>query len=329
MTKVTFKEVAALAGVSTQTVSRVTNNVSNVTEATRKRVQAAIDQLGYVPSKSAQLLGRHHSKMIGLITLDLTFLGAAMVAAAVRRSAQQAGYSLALSIIDAMGFSAIKKAVQELRAQQVDALIINLPLTQQHAQWLVEAYPNLPFVFGDTLPAQGLVTVMSNHIAGATATIEHLLQQQRRQFFLLNGDRQSPAAQLRREGWLMALNQHGLSPAYEACGHWSATQAYRCVTEAIKHNQTFDAIVCANDQMALGVLKALHDCNRTIKTQIAVTGFDDTPDSVHYQPSLTTVQQRFDRIGNEMVRACLSGIDGQAAVLPVTVEVALVVRGSG
>ena len=328
MEKVTFKDVARLAGVSTQTVSRVTNNTGSVNEQTRQRVQAAIAELGYVPNKSAQLLGRRRSRLLGLITLDLTFFGAAMVAGGVRRAAQERGYSLALAITNEVSSEQINKAVQELRAQQADALIINMPVPPQQATALSKTYPDLPIVFADAYPGSGIVTVMSDHEQGAQLIIEHLLSNQRRSFLLVHGSEDSPAALLRQQGWLKALHSRGITPIGEVIGNWSALEAYDRITAFLTTHADIDAILCANDQMALGALKALHEQNIAVPGAIAVAGFDDTPDSIMYQPALTTVRQDFAALGQAIVENTLQQLNGKQHAQTTTMPVELVIRAS-
>ncbi|MBO9483452.1 LacI family DNA-binding transcriptional regulator [Salinisphaera sp. G21_0] len=339
MVKVTFKDVAQLAGVSTQTVSRVTNNASNVTESTRQRVRAAIEQLGYIPSKNAQLLGRRQSRLIGLVTLDLTFFGAAMVAGGIRRAAQEHGYSVALAVVDDISSGDVMKAIQELRSQQVDAVVINMPIAREQAVSLTNSFPDMPIVFADTYPAPDIVTVMSDHGSGARLIVEHLISNRRTRFFFVNGPGNSPAAGLRRQNWIKALQERELEPVGEVVANWSAHEAYQQVTEVLKCNTTIDTILCANDQMALGVLKALHDHGLSVPQDVAVTGFDDTPDSAVYQPALTTVQQDFTRLGEVIVENTLQMLSGNNAdatnrktelqqKVSVTVPVSLVIRES-
>ena len=328
MEKVTFKDVARLAGVSTQTVSRVTNNTGSVNEQTRQRVQAAIAELGYVPNKSAQLLGRRRSRLLGLITLDLTFFGAAMVAGGVRQAAQERGYSLALAITKEVSSEQINKAVQELRAQQADAFIINMPVTPQQATDLSKTYPDLSIVFADAYPMPGIVTVMSDHERGAQLVIEHLLSNQRTSFLLVHGPEDSPATLLRRQGWLNALQSRGITPIGEVIGNWSALEAHDRITAILKTYADIDAILCANDQMALGALKALHEHNIAVPEAIAVAGFDDTPDSIMYQPALTTVRQDFAALGQAIVENTLQQLNGKHYAETTTMPVELVIRAS-
>ncbi|UYM16038.1 LacI family DNA-binding transcriptional regulator [Endozoicomonas euniceicola] len=340
--KVTFKDVARLAGVSTQTVSRVTHNARNVSEKTRQRVQDAIRQLGYIPSKSAQLLGRNQSRTIGLVTLDLIHYGAAMQAAGIRRAAREKGYGLLLGVAEETTVESIHEALKDLMAQQIDAVIINIAITSEHAVSLTQQYPDLPIVFSDTEPAPELVTVMSDHCRGAAMAAQHLLANSRRRIFFVHGPLDSAAARLRREGWLQALAREGLKPVGECVANWSGGQAFRLTSQMLQKRDDgtveVDGILCASDQMALGVLKALNTNNVNIPGEIAVSGFDDTPDSALYQPALTTIRQDFFRLGKLIVESLLALLNEQSngntpelitrMALTKNVEVSLVVRES-
>ncbi|MTI13831.1 LacI family DNA-binding transcriptional regulator [Sansalvadorimonas verongulae] len=303
MGKVTFKDVARLAGVSTQTVSRVTNNAHNVNDETRAKVLSAIQALGYVPSKSAQLLGRKKSRLLGLLTLDFAFYGAAMTAAGIRNAATARGYSVVIGITNSTAKDKVVEAIRELIAQQVEGIVINMPLSPEEAVALVRTYPDTPIAFTDTLPTPGLVTVMSDHKLGAKLTVEHLIALKRHHIACLNGPQDSTAAELRRQGWLSTLKEHQLEPVAQYIGDWSAVQGYELARQLLQKHPGLDALVCANDQMALGALKALHEAGQLVPRDVLVTGFDDTPDSIMYQPSLTTVRQDFPALGEQVVAA--------------------------
>ena len=327
--KVTFHDVARLVGVSSQTVSRVTNNNPNVNERTRQKVLAAIEQLGYVPNKSAQLLSRKTSRLIGLVTLDFSRYGATMIAAGIRAAAQVHGYSLTTTVADSDCLEDVTTAIRELRAQQVDALIINTPLAPAQAQALIKVYPELPLVFTDTYPAEELFVVTSDHYQGGRLSAQLLLEKGCRRIACLNGPSYSPAAILRRQGWLDTLQQNDLTFVSEQNGNWSAEDGYRLTrTLLIDKEHHPDAILCANDQMALGVLRALHEEKLRIPEQVAVTGFDDTPDSSMFYPPLTTVHQHFTVLGEALVENLLDRLVGRQAKSTRHIEVALIKRQS-
>ncbi len=326
--KMTFHDVARLAGVSTQTVSRVTNNNPNVSAATRQKVLAAIEQLGYVPNKSAQLLGRKKSWLIGLITLDFSLYGAVMIAAGVRQAAQHENYGLATVVVNAAKLNDVITAIRELGAQQVDAIIINAPLSFEQATTLIHTHSRIPLIFTDTTPGPELSVITSDHYQGGQQAARLLLQQGRQRIACINGPKHSPTAKLRRLGWLEEIAQHHIAPQLEKTGDWHAADGYRLTKEILAETTDLDGILCANDQMALGALRALHESDIDIPAKIAVIGFDDTPDSAMFFPPLTTIQQDFVALGQQLVQTVLERINGGPATRSLQVSTSLTRRAS-
>ncbi len=327
-TKMTFHDVARLAGVSSQTVSRVTNNNPNVSAATRQKVLAAIEQLGYVPNKSAQLLGRKKSWLIGLVTLDFSLYGAVMIAAGVRQAAQTENYGLATVVVNTAEISDVVTAIRELCAQQVDAIIINAPLSLEQATNLAHNHAHIPLIFTDTTPGPELSVITSHHYQGGQQAAQLMLQQGRKSIAYINGPTYSPTAKLRRLGWLETLATQNLVAVIEKSGDWHAADGYRLTQEILAETKDLDALLCANDQMALGALRALHEHGLAVPAKVAVIGFDDTPDSAMFYPPLTTIRQDFIELGQQLVRTVLERINGEPASCFVQVATSLTRRVS-
>ncbi len=176
---VTFKDVARLAGVSTQTVSRVTNGADNVAEETRKRVNDAIKKLGYVPNKGAQMLSRAKSRIIGIVSLDISLHGVALIANGVRNQAHEMDYATALAVLCDNSIEEFRAAIRELIAQQVDAIIINAPVTREMAETLVEQFSQLTLVFIDVPEGTPVNSLSCDHKSGANLAISHLIEHKR------------------------------------------------------------------------------------------------------------------------------------------------------
>ncbi|PMK73053.1 LacI family transcriptional regulator [Vibrio breoganii] len=298
---VTFKDVAKLAGVSTQTVSRVTNGSENVAEKTRNKVNKAIKQLGYVPNKGAQMLSRARSTSIGLITLDMALHGAALIANGVRMKAHELHFGTAFSVVSDPTLSNIQQSIRELIAQQVECVILNVPLTSEDATHLVEQFQSLHLIFIDVPDGTGVHFVHGEHADGAAQSVQHLLEGNREQFVLITGPSKSSASKIRLESWLSALRDVNKSAVFQYQGDWQAQSGYLAVREAIAKQKSFDAILVASDQMALGALRALNEMNIEVPQQVAVVGFDGIADSAYFNPPLTTVKQDFTEIGQQAV----------------------------
>ncbi|PMJ49302.1 LacI family DNA-binding transcriptional regulator [Vibrio splendidus] len=326
---ITFKDVAKLAGVSTQTVSRVTNGSQDVAESTRNKVNAAIKQLGYVPNKGAQMLSRAKSTSIGLVTLDMALHGAAMIANGVRMQAHDMGYGVAFSVVSEPNLANTREAVRELMAQQVDSIILNVPLDSADAEWLVEQYQHLNLIFIDVPSNSKVNYVCGDHEEGAKLAAQHLLESGRTDFLLITGPNESSASKIRHQSWLAALSDAESKVQYQYQGNWQAESGYLGVREAVAKQAVFDAVLVASDQMALGVLRALQELQIPVPDKVAVVGFDGIEDSAFFNPPLTTIKQDFTTIGRQaVVLAEKLNANSQDALLQHHIETALLPRES-
>ncbi|UPW19448.1 LacI family DNA-binding transcriptional regulator [Agarivorans sp. TSD2052] len=316
---VTFKQVAELAGVSTQTVSRVTNGASNVAQDTRDKVNAAIAQLGYVPNKGAQLLSGAKSKVIGLITLDVSLHGISLIANNIRIQAQRHDFGTAFSVVDEHAFDKIVSATRELTSQRIEYIIVNLPLTKNEAEQLVELFPNLHFVFIDVPDDSQVNSVSAAHYQGASDAASLMLKQQRHRLLLLTGPSDSSASKLRLQGWLAQIERQKATVVAQLEGDWLASSGYQLTREALRNGAQIDGVLVASDQMALGVLRALHEHALTVPQQVAVIGFDDSADSAYFSPPLTTIKQDFSLISE---RAIAMLFDDKSSSLPLKASIA-------
>ncbi|MEZ8111544.1 LacI family DNA-binding transcriptional regulator [Vibrio splendidus] len=326
---ITFKDVAKLAGVSTQTVSRVTNGSQDVAESTRNKVNAAIKQLGYVPNKGAQMLSRAKSTSVGLVTLDMALHGAAMIANGVRMQAHDMSYGVAFSVVAEPNLANTREAIRELMAQQVDSIILNVPLKSADAEWLVEQYQHLNLIFIDVPSNSQVNYVCGDHAEGAKLAAQHLLESGRTDFLLITGPNESSASEIRHQSWLAALSDAESKVQYQYQGNWQAESGYLGVREAVAKQAVFDAVLVASDQMALGVLRALQELQIPVPDKVAVVGFDGIEDSAFFNPPLTTIKQDFTTIGRQaVVLAEKLNANSQDALLQHHIDTALLPRES-
>ncbi|MEZ8377251.1 LacI family DNA-binding transcriptional regulator [Vibrio splendidus] len=326
---ITFKDVAKLAGVSTQTVSRVTNGSQDVAESTRNKVNAAIKQLGYVPNKGAQMLSRAKSTSVGLVTLDMALHGAAMIANGVRMQAHDMGYGVAFSVVSEPNLANTREAIRELMAQQVDSIILNVPLESADAELLVEQYQHLNLIFIDVPSNSQVNYVCGDHAEGAKLAAQHLLESGRTDFLLITGPNESSASKIRHQSWLAALSDAESKVQYQYQGNWQAESGYLGVREAVAKQAVFDAVLVASDQMALGALRALQELQIPVPDKVAVVGFDGIEDSAFFNPPLTTIKQDFTTIGRQaVVLAEKLNANSQDALLQHHIETVLLPRES-
>ncbi|MDD1822319.1 substrate-binding domain-containing protein [Photobacterium sp. ZSDE20] len=326
---VTFKDVAKLAGVSTQTVSRVTNGSESVAELTRNKVNAAIKQLGYVPNKGAQMLSRAKSTSVGVVTLDMALHGAAMIANGVRMQAHDMNYGIAFSVVSEPNLANTREAIRELMAQQVDSIILNVPLKSVDAELLVEQYQHLNLIFIDVPSNSQVNYVCGDHAEGAKLAAQHLIESGRTHYLLITGPNESSASQIRHQSWLAELSDADCTVQYQHQGNWQAESGYLGVREAVAKQAVFDAVLVASDQMALGALRALQELQIPVPDKVAVVGFDGIEDSAFFNPPLTTIKQDFTTIGRQAVKLAEKlNANSQDTLLQHHIETSLLTRES-
>jgi DNA-binding LacI/PurR family transcriptional regulator len=294
-----IRDVARLAGVSHQTVSRVLNDQPKVARATRERVVDAIRQLDYRPSASARALTTGRSKTLGVITFAVTDYGPASVLQSISQAAEEAGYFMNTVVLRALDKRTILHAVDRLTGQGVDGLVTIAPQLSL-GRALLGVPHRIPMIALDDSLDDSVTVVAPDESGGARKVVEYLLQLGHETVWHLAGPQDWIAAQERQKGWQAALQRAG-APVYEPLrGDWSAESGYR-VGQILAKNRKVRAIFSANDQMAIGLLLALHEAGRRVPEDVSVVGFDGTPEGAYLFPPLTTVRPDFAETG----RRCL------------------------
>ena len=319
--RVSMATVAARAGVSGQTVSRVVNGSPRVDPQTRARVEAAMAELGYRPHRAARALRTGRSHTLGLVVTTLATVGNSRMLQATAEAAADRGY--ALTVVTAA--DGVEAAFTRLADQGVDgALVLN------EASALVPAAtlpPELHLVVVDAPAGAGAAVVHSDHAAGAQAATRHLLDLGHETVHHLAGPAGSFAAAERERGWREALADAGAVPPPVVRGDWSAESGF-----AAGAALGATAVFCANDQMALGLLRAVAESGRAVPADVSVVGFDDIPEAANFLPPLTTVRQDFAALAQRAVTALIAAVEGDAAApdraAPVVVPTRLVERAS-
>lgn len=319
-------DVAALAGVSAQTVSRVANDSTNVEEETRQRVLSAMRVLGYHRNSAARALATGRFHMLGVITFDLSAHGNARTVEAVSRAAQAAGYSVTVAGAEGQTEGAVRLAVSQLTEQAVDGIVI------VEAQLLdrpgLRLPPGVPVVIADGDPEQRFASVDTDQAAGARAATGHLLDQGHRTVWHVAGPQDSYSARRRAAAWRATLEEAGAPVPPLLYGDWTARSGYEA-GRALAALPEVTAVFAANDHMALGVLRALLEAGRPVPEDVGVVGFDDVAESAYFHPPLTTVHQDFEEVGRRCVELLLAQIAGrEAAGVARSVPPRLVVRAS-
>ncbi|MFI5894005.1 LacI family DNA-binding transcriptional regulator [Actinoplanes sp. NPDC051513] len=282
-------DVARLAGVSQKTVSRVFNDEPSVTEETRERVLAAARQLGYRPNGAARALltGRHYR--IGVVSLGTAHFGPSSLLVALERAARRISYSLSVANSFEEDATGLKAAVDNLLVQGVDAIILSEPVDDEGGEALVIDVPVLTLGATPVVHAPTVLSVRAAEGGDAAAEVtRYLLGLGHRTVHHIAGPSRWWAARERRQNWHDTLAAAGAVVPPELTGDWTARSGYEQGL-VLARDPEVTAIFAANDEMAIGVIHALHETGRDVPGDVSVVGFDDIPIAAHVWPSLTTV----------------------------------------
>jgi DNA-binding LacI/PurR family transcriptional regulator len=318
-------DVAARAGVSPITVSRVANGSPAVLEETRERVLAAMAELGYRPNKAARALKTGRFGTLGILTVNLSTYGNTRMIAALARAAEHVGYSVT-HLAASPGPDDVQGAYQRLMEQAVDGLVVLAD--HEHLEARGFALPEgLPIVYASgghpLYPA-----VDSDQVGGARQATGYLLSLGHSNVWHVAGPATYFSANARLEGWRATLLEAGIRPPEVLVGDWTSHTGY-VLGKQLAADPEVTAIFVANDQMALGVMRALHEAERQIPGDVSVVGFDDAEDSAEFWPPLTTIHQEFDHSGAICVDLLLRAIRGEpVSPTQITVPTRLVIHES-
>src|SRR5689334_12975773 len=324
---VSMADVARLAGVSSQTVSRVSTGHPGVIESTRRQVLAAMRELGYRPNSAARALKRGSFHTIGVILFTLATTGNSRTVEAIATQAAQEGYAITLFPVAAPTQDDVLGAFTRLGELAVDGIIVIMEVHLLDAAALTLP-PGVQVVVVDSDAGDRYPVVDTDQADGARQAVRHLLGLGHETVWHVTGPAESFSSERRTQAWRRTLLEAGRTVPPVQRGDWTADSGYRAGL-ALAAEAECTAVFAANDQMALGLLRAFHESGRTVPRDVSIVGFDDIPDSSSFIPPLTTVHQDFAEVGRRCVQGLLRQIrnepEGPGTVL---VPTRMVVRGS-
>jgi DNA-binding LacI/PurR family transcriptional regulator len=321
-----LQDVAGLAGVSHQTVSRVVNRHPSVSTATRERVEAAIVELGYRRNTAARSLVTRRSQTIGVLGSELSHYGPANTLLGVERAARDAGYFVSVAALREVRRDAILDAVGHFLDQSVDGIVVIVPHLATLAA-LAELPIGVPVVAVGPEGTHTVGGVRVDQRRGAELAIRHLIGQGHVRIGHVAGPQDWIDAVARADGWRSTLEAAGLAADLVTEGDWSAGSGYT-IGRRLAAARSATAVFVANDQMALGVLCALNEAGIRVPQDVSVVGFDDQPEAGYFSPPLTVVRQDFEELGRQCVQMMLAALDGPEGPRTLVVEPELVLRSS-
>ncbi|UNK72079.1 LacI family DNA-binding transcriptional regulator [Microbacterium sp. H1-D42] len=309
-TRPSIIDVAAHAGVSAQTVSRVANDNPNVHALTRQRVLASMKELGYRPNSAARNLKSGRFRSIGFVTFNLTNFGNDRALDGVAQAAEAAGCTTTLLPIADATPSGVAGAFGRLEEQAVDGIILVMSSEVGPLDDLTMA-AGLPLVVIDSDTRLPYTLAGTDQEQGARIALQHLLDLGHRDIVHVAGPDLSYPAHNRADVYRRLQAEGQVTARPVLFGDWSAASAVEIGHRILQSDPLPTAVFAANDQMALGVMKAIHDRGLRIPEDISVIGFDDTEGAATFWPALTTVHQHLDEVGRLATAELLALIDGE------------------
>lgn len=326
-----IEDVARLAGVSAQTVSRVSTGADPVRPQTREKVLAAMAQLGYSPNRAARALRNGSFGTIGLLAHRYERTGEVLTTEGVVKATAAEGYTVTMLSIEADKVDAAEweSAAHRISSQAIDGLVI---IRAEEATPDTLTLPaGMPVAVSDSRLVGHYPAVTADQMQGARDATRHLLDLGHRQVHHVAGPPDSEPAQLRRRAWERTLEQAGIAVPQVWQGDWTPRSGYE-LGARLAEDPDVTAVFCANDEMAFGLIRALAEAGRRVPQDVSVVGFDGIALGEYVWPPLTTLRQDFTHIGQELVRLVLSQIRSPRSALPrqdrVVVPTELLVRGT-
>jgi DNA-binding LacI/PurR family transcriptional regulator len=320
-----IRDVARVAGVSRQTVSRVINHHPSLRPETRDRVQAVIDELRYRPTLAARALGSNRSRTIGVVAWQRTQYGQSAAIQGVERAAQAAGYLVNTTNLASSGSDDILEALSMQVDQMVAGIVIIAPQTRT-LDALDELDTDIPYVMLHSRGSGDPHEIFVDQVAGAKTATRHLIRLGHRDIVHVAGPQEWIEADARMQGFLTEMVDEDMPVTPPILGDWSAAFGYHAGRE-LARNRNFTAVFSSNDQMALGLIHAFRSAGLDVPGDVSIVGFDDIPEAAHFWPPLTTVRQDFEELGRHCVARLLGeSTESGATTAPLTPQ--LVVRES-
>ncbi|MGV2985789.1 LacI family DNA-binding transcriptional regulator [Microbacterium sp. AGC85] len=304
-----IRDVARLAGVSHQTVSRVLNDHPSIRPETKKRVQDAIAVLDYKPNLAARALVTSRSRTIGILSATIGEFGPTSSIASIEDAARVEGYSVTTVNLPATTPEAIGDAIRQLGREQVSGIVVLAPQVRVF-NVLRGMAVGVPFVSLQTASGSDGFSLSAAQVDGARAVTEHLISLGHSDIVHLAGPQDWIEAESRMRGYLEALREADLPTFPPIRGDWTADFGYFAGTE-LARRPDFTAVFAANDLMAIGLMHGFRDAGIEVPRQVSVVGFDDIPVAAHVWPPLTTVHQDFPSLGQRAVHILLAQIRGE------------------
>ncbi|GEM46906.1 LacI family DNA-binding transcriptional regulator [Deinococcus cellulosilyticus] len=312
-TPIKLEDIARLAGVSPMTVSRVLNAKPGVSESTRQKVMAAVQEMGYVPNPNARALAGNTTRVLGMLVPDFTTEYISEIARGAALAASSAGYELVL-YTNAHQPNHINRHVTALTRGLIDGLMVVLnDISDEQLEALQNTGIKLAIIdHRHNVPH--IPSVLADNYHGARRMMDHLFSLGHRKIAFITGRMDTVASLERLRGYQEALKIQGLEVREEWImqGDFLQPSGFNATLELLQQKDPPTAIFAANDTMAIGAMDAARRLGFDLPTDLSIAGFDDVPRASIVHPNLTTVRQPLQEMGaaaTRMVISMLSGVE--------------------
>ncbi len=328
--RVTLHDVADLAGVSHQTVSRVVNNSDRVRPETRKLVEAAILELGYRPNSIARSMVRGTTRTLGCISPNLTDPVFAEIIQSAQSEAQRQGYFLLIG--SARSVEGVKPLIDELLARCVDGLIVLNARDDERYKLLLPLIQDIPIIYVKNSPnGENVSSVHCDDILGGYLATKHLLDLGHQKIATIIGPENEQCTGERLEGYQAALSELGLSPTGDLIlqGDWSSQSGNQAMTRLLREPEFCSAVFAQNDRMAAGAIRALREAGYNVPGDYSIVGYDNVPLASLIDPPLTTIEQPLEYFGQQATKILINSVlKGDLEPVKICAKPRLIIRDS-
>jgi DNA-binding LacI/PurR family transcriptional regulator len=294
--------------------------------ATREKVEKAITDLSYRPNQAARQLVTSRSRLIGVLIAEADLYGPASILNAMEKIARQEGYSLISIAVSAGSRESWREAIDQLRNLAIDG-VITIALPGEIVKEIENSLDGAVIVIVDSEPSKKFDVVNIDNIYGATIATQYLIDAGHTEILHVTGPENGYESVKRKLGYETTMKSAGLKPAV-IVGDWSIATGFDVGIKVSKMKKWPTAVFCANDHLALGMMKAFSEAGIDVPGDISVIGFDNIPEANYLIPALTTVGQNFDELGNNAIEKMLLQLRAGSKKEAVMIKPALVLRSS-
>lgn len=324
---VSMADVATLAGVSAQTVSRVSNGSDAVRPETKNKVLKAMNELGYRPNFAARALKRGRFKAIGVVLFDIGATGNLKTLEGITSAATEHGYAVTLTMVDWSERPTLAKAVENMRTLPVDGVIVILERMVPDFITFTPP-PGLAVTVITTEISDTCSTIDSDQYGCSSTVVEHFLDHGHKNVYYVSGPDDSIASGTRERGWRDTLRTYGITPPAPIHGDWKAESGYDAGLR-LAGNADCTAVYAANDIMAYGLILGLRAAGKRVPEDVSIVGVDDSLRDVVPRLGLTTMRLHFAKVGRMAFEETIAAIeDEHHDVMHRLVPGTLIVRDS-